>query len=106
LGREWYDARMTKDEIEALGRLSRVALSDTEKESFPAEIDAILAYVSTVQTITDDITGAPTVGVVANVLRADEITNPSGAETDVLTAAFPTRLDNYLVVKKILSNDE
>lgn len=98
---------MTKEEIETLGRLSRVALTNDEKEAFTGEIESILNYVSTVQAIaSEDGIGVPTVGVVANVLRVDEITNVSGTHTEVLTAAFPKRSDNYLVVKKIISNDE
>ncbi len=102
----WYDARMTKDEIESLGKLSRIALTEAEKESFTGEIDAILAYVSKVKSMAADESSVPKVGSVANVLRDDVVTNVSGNNTEVLTGAFPVRSENYLVVKKILSNDK
>ena len=103
----WYDARMTKDEIETLGRLSRIALTEDEKQAFAGEIEAILNYVSTVKEIAaDDVALTPAIGRVANVMRSDEITNDRGEYADILTAAFPDRSGNYLVVKKILSNDK
>lgn len=98
---------MTKDEIESLARLSRISLSEEEKEAFTGEIDAILAYVGKVKEMAEDETRSqPAVGPVSNVFRADEITNQGGKNTEVLTTAFPVRSENYLVVKKILSNDK
>lgn len=97
---------MTKEEILHLGRLSRIALTPTEVDTFQTSIDAILEYVSVVRNIASEEIGTPSVGARYNVLRADEITHPGGTYTDVLLKAMPKRDGQYLSVKKILNQSE
>jgi len=98
---------MTKDEILHLGTLSRIALLPAEVDKFSTEIDAILEYVSTVKNIVaDDSSTEPIVGARYNVLRADEVTNEPGEYTEKLLRAMPKRDGQYMLVKKILNQDE
>lgn len=98
---------MTKDEILHLGTLSRIALSPDEVDKFSTEIDAILEYVSTVKNIVaDDSNSEPMVGARYNILRADEVTNEPGEYTEKLLSAMPQRDGQYMLVKKILNQDE
>ncbi len=97
---------MTKDEIKHLGRLARIELNESELEAFSSEIDAILSYVGQIKGITADGELTKDIGPVHNVLRADEVTNEPGAHTAVLTGAFPKRSDDFLQVKKILTNND
>jgi aspartyl-tRNA(Asn)/glutamyl-tRNA(Gln) amidotransferase subunit C len=97
---------MTKDEILHLGTLSRIALSPTEVETLSTQIDAILQYVSTVKDIVSDKAPEPNVGARYNVLRPDEITNKPGKYTERLLEALPQREGQYMLVKKILNQDE
>jgi aspartyl/glutamyl-tRNA(Asn/Gln) amidotransferase C subunit len=94
---------MTKDDIMQLGELSRIALKPAEIETLHAEIDAILAYVSTVQDLAGEGEVGHVVGARYNVLRADEVTTTPGAYTETLLSAAPQREGNFLSVKKILN---
>lgn len=104
----WYDAViMTKDEIRTLGRLSRIALSDTEVETFNQEIESILEYVSTVKNIAGgDSTAEPALGARYNVLRPDLVTNTPGEYTEAMLRAMPKTSGQYLSVKKILKQTD
>jgi aspartyl-tRNA(Asn)/glutamyl-tRNA(Gln) amidotransferase subunit C len=103
----WYDAGvMTHDEIKKLGTLSRIALSEGEVATFSQEIDAILAYVSTVKNIADQSPGAPVPGVRYNVLRSDEVSNVPGQYTTAMLASMPKTSGQYLSVKKILKQTD
>lgn len=97
---------MTQEEILHLGSLSRLALSPKEVETFRTEIDAILSYVGTVRDIVADDTSEPTPGPRYNVWRTDEVTNEPGHYTETLLAAMPRREGQFMVVKKILNQDE
>lgn len=100
-------ARMTKEEIAHLARLSRVALTPAELDNFHTQISSILEYVSTVNAIAaDDVRGEPEVGVVHNVFRTDEVTVAPESYTEALLAAMPAREGRFMKVKKILSQDE
>jgi aspartyl-tRNA(Asn)/glutamyl-tRNA(Gln) amidotransferase subunit C len=97
---------MTKEEIIHLGRLSRIALTETEITAFSGEIDAIISYVSDVQGMVAAATDVPTVGARYNVLRSDIVTNAPGEYTERIAAQFPRREKNYLKVPKIIAQSE
>lgn len=96
---------MTKEEILHLGTLSRLALTSEEAEAFKTEIDAVLAYVSTVTAIAGGA-DTKTVGVRYNVMREDVITNAPGQYTEVLLNAAPVREGHYVAVKKIIDQSQ
>ena len=97
---------MTHDEITHLGTLSRIALTQTEIANFTDEIDAILTYVSTVNTIVANGTLTANVGARYNVLRPDIVTEEPGSHTEVLLDALPVRDGQYMSVKKILQQSQ
>ncbi len=99
---------MTTEEILHLGRLSRIALTETEVTAFGSSLEAILAYVSVVSTVAKDgaAPSAPLMGARFNVLRPDEVTHSPASYTDVLLAAMPKRDGQFLSVKKILTQPE
>lgn len=95
---------ITKAEITHLGKLARIALTDAETEAFSSEIEAIVAYVSTITKITgDNAQVGVTMGARVNVLRPDEVTTKDGEFTETLVSAMPHRQGNYMAVKKILT---
>ncbi len=96
---------MTKEDIVHLGNLSRLKLTPAEIDSFAAEIDAILEYVSVLQEIVSETATEPSVGARHNVLRPDAVTNEPGTYTDRMIAAFPQSSGRYLEVPKIISQD-
>jgi aspartyl-tRNA(Asn)/glutamyl-tRNA(Gln) amidotransferase subunit C len=97
---------MTKEEVIHLAKLSRIALTDEEVDSFTTEMSAILDYVSAVQDMVgDDVSGGLAVGPVHNVFRKDEVTNEPDQYTADIMAEMPQTEGRFLVVKKILNQD-
>jgi aspartyl-tRNA(Asn)/glutamyl-tRNA(Gln) amidotransferase subunit C len=97
---------MTVEEIKHLGTLSRLSLTDGEAAAFSQEIDAILAYVSTVSAIAGDDALPKVVGPVHNVFRADTVTTEPGSYTEVLLSAAPKRTGQFVEVMKIIDQGE
>ena len=48
-------SQISRDEVAHLARLARLALTDTELDSFAGQLDAILTHVSQIQAV--DVTG-------------------------------------------------
>ena len=94
---------MTKEEIQHLGTLSRIKLTEEEVARFGGEISGILGYVGTINEIIADSGVTKHVGARFNFFREDVVTNPSGTYAAELLAAMPKRQGRYLVVKKILN---
>jgi aspartyl-tRNA(Asn)/glutamyl-tRNA(Gln) amidotransferase subunit C len=97
---------MTKEEVIHLSNLSRIALSDEEIERFRGEIESILEYVGTVQHMVEKFDDAQQTVAHYNVFRKDEMRHVPGESTEDLLSAAPRRQDNFLVVNKILQQDE
>lgn len=97
---------MTKDEVVQLSNLARIALSEEEIERLPEEIAAIVDYVSAVKNIIGTDSEDKVTAARYNVLRTDEITHEPGMYTEELLDSAPRRQDNYLMVNKILQQDE
>lgn len=99
---------MTKEEIEHLGSLARIRLTDKEVESFAKEISAIVDYVGAISAIVEKDQGGrePVLGQPFNVFRSDVVTNEADVYTEDLLKEAPHRKGRYFAVKKILQQDE
>jgi aspartyl-tRNA(Asn)/glutamyl-tRNA(Gln) amidotransferase subunit C len=98
---------MTKEEIEHLARLSRIALTPGETANFQKEISSILEYVGAVNAIAaDDVSDTPALPEHHNIFRPDEVTNEPGSNTEVLLAAMPETQGRFMKVKKILNQHD
>lgn len=95
---------MKKADIEHLGTLARIAVTPSEVEALSHDVDAVLAYVSTINELQLDTT-TPSGTAVENIMRPDKVTNEPGSYTDTLLAAAPHSKDGYVVVPKILNPD-
>ena len=104
-------------DIEKLAKLSRIELTEGEKQAYLKDISAILGYVDQIKGVlagnetiplrlTEDLIAprASSVSSLKNVMRADEKGNEAGVNTEALVAEFPRKENNYLKVKKILEN--
>ena len=93
-------------DIEKLAELSRIALTEAEKEAMRTEIDSILGFVAQIQTVSGlpktPAERAASKEEVRNVLREDTGANISGGYTESILANVPKRDGQYLKVKKIL----
>lgn len=98
-------SQISRDEVAHLARLSRLALTDSELDSFAGQLDAILTHVSQVQAV--DVTGVeatdnPLKDV--NVTRTDEPT-PCLTQAEALAEA-PEAVDGRFGVPQILGDSE
>ena len=95
---------MNLKDIEKLAQLSRIKLSDKEKELFLKEIDSILAYVGEIKegVRVRGIGDSEEKPILRNVMRKDENLNETGENTETLLSSAPKRKGNYLKVKKIM----
>jgi aspartyl-tRNA(Asn)/glutamyl-tRNA(Gln) amidotransferase subunit C len=92
---------ITKADVEKLASLSRIKLSDAEKESLCTEMESILGYVEEIQSVSAQVSsGMPAEH--RNIMRDDSAPHESGAFTDVLLKEAPRSDQGYVVVKKIL----
>lgn len=96
---------ISRDEVAHLARLSRLALTDAELDSFAGQLDAILTHVSHVQAV--DVTGVEATGNPlkdVNVTRPDEPT-PCLTQSEALAEA-PETADGRFAVPQILGDSE
>jgi aspartyl-tRNA(Asn)/glutamyl-tRNA(Gln) amidotransferase subunit C len=98
-------SQISRDEVARLARLARLALTDSELDSFSSQLDAILAHVSQIQAVdvTDvEPTGNPLKDL--NVTRPD-IIEPSLTQREALAEA-PDAVDGRFAVPQILGEPE
>jgi len=90
-----------KEDVEYLGNLARISLTDEEKQQFAKELGKIIYYVSQLSEVAaDKISPVWHVLPVTNVFRHDRVENSSGTE-DILSNA-PERADNFFKVPRII----
>ena len=73
-------SQISRDEVARLARLARLALTDSELDSFSGQLDAILGYVSQIQAV--DVTGVDPTDNPLAVGRAGAL-GPRGAHVNV-----------------------
>ncbi|WP_086154085.1 Asp-tRNA(Asn)/Glu-tRNA(Gln) amidotransferase subunit GatC [Mycobacterium tuberculosis] len=98
-------SQISRDEVAHLARLARLALTETELDSFAGQLDAILTHVSQIQAV--DVTGVqatdnPLKDV--NVTRPDK-TVPCLTQRQVLDQA-PDAVDGRFAVPQILGDEQ
>ena len=94
---------MNRETIENLATLSRLALSEEEKEKMRNEFGSILEYIEAIQNISAGSTEkSRSIVATVNVMREDTSPHKSGIHTEALIGAAPQREGNYIKVKKIL----
>ena len=93
-----------KDEVEKLAALSRIEITEAEKETLTKEIESILAYISEIQKVSGGVSddGGE---LLTNVMRKDENPHESGVYTEKLLKAMPKSEKGFLKVKKILNQE-
>ena len=96
-------ARITRDEVERVARLARLALTDEERETMTPQLDAILRYVEKLNTLdTAEIEPTTTVIPMVSVMR-DDVVRPSLSQDEALANA-PDREDVFFRVPRIIED--
>jgi aspartyl-tRNA(Asn)/glutamyl-tRNA(Gln) amidotransferase subunit C len=96
-------AKLSRDDVLKLARLSRLHLTDEEIAQFTDEISAILGYVEQLQKV--DLKGVePTYQVTGlkNVMRPDEIKD-YGVSPEELLKNAPATEKGHIKVKRMLT---
>lgn len=95
---------ISRDEVARLAKLARLALTDSELDSFAGQLDAIIGYVSTIQSC--DVSGVKPTG---NPLRSLNVTRPdvvtSGLTQQQALAGAPSAEEGRFVVPQILGEE-
>ena len=95
------EPKITMRDVEHVARLSRLALTDQEKERMRRELDGILSYIDKLRAL--DTTGVPPTShavPMTNVMREDE-PRPSLSQDEMLANA-PERSGEFFRVPKII----
>ena len=96
---------ITVKELEHLAALSRIDLSEADKESLIKEFDSILGYVDQLKKADVKMDAEGRVGAVKNVMRPDSVESVSAEDRERLLAEAPDREGDYIAVKKIIAQD-
>ena len=98
-------SQISRDDVAHLARLARLALTDSELDSFSGQLDAILEHVSRVQAV--DVTGVKPTGnplTAVNVTRPDVVV-PCLTQDEALAEA-PHAVDGRFAVPQILGESQ
>lgn len=109
-----HTINFTVEEVEKIAALSRLSLTQEEKEGFAKDIGGILSYVSQIQEVA---AGDSTIDRTSNeqyshknVMREDISSKGTGSELNpdpqILVESAPRHTDGYIQVKKILGSSE
>ena len=98
-------SQISRDEVAHLARLARLALTETELDSFAGQLDAILSHVSQIQAV--DVTG---VEATDNPLTSVNVTRPDvvepGLSQEEALAQAPKSAEGRFAVPRILGEPE
>lgn len=102
--------QFTVKDVEKLAQLSRLSLSQEEKETYATEISGILGYISQIQDVSASDTHNRTSSDAyphRNVMRDDVARElPIHDDSQQLVDLAPRHVDGYVQVKKILGGSE
>jgi len=92
---------ITRDQVDYVAHLSRLALSDEEKDRFAGQLDAILGYVEKLNELdTENVEPLVHIAPRANVFRADEAGESLSREEALRNA--PERSEGCFLVPRII----
>ncbi len=102
-------SQISRDEVAHLARLARLALTDTELDSFAGQLDAILTHVSQIQAV--DVTGVEaTDNPLSDVRKGVDVTRPDEAvpclTQEEALAAAPVAVEGRFAVPQILGESQ
>ena len=90
-----------KADISKLALLSRLALSENEKESLQKDLNSILGYISQIKEV-DVPPLVDTETSFRNQFREDVVISSPDKEREALLGALPEREKDHVLVQKIL----
>lgn len=93
---------ITKEQVEHIAKLAKLALSEEELLKFQKDLSSVLDYFEVLNTL-DTSSVSPLTHAVSleNVSREDEAQKPNGELVQELLEAAPAQDQNFLQVKEI-----
>lgn len=102
-------SKLSKFEVEKIGQLARIHLTDKDKEKYSKELSSILGYVEKLKAVnTDKIEETSQVTGLTNVYRDDKASNEWKVDQDIaknrekLLSNAPAKKSDYIKVKQVL----
>lgn len=93
--------KITRQEVDHVARLARLALSEEEKDAFTGQMDAILAYVDKLNELdTDGVTATSHAVPMENAFREDVVRPSIGVDNALANA--PARVGSFFSVPKVI----
>ena len=97
----YNEMKITRDQVEHVSRLARLALSEQELDSLTGEMDAILDYVEQLNTLeTQGIVPTAHAVPMENAFRKDEVR--PGFTTEQALSNAPDATDNAFRVRRVI----
>lgn len=94
---------ISKQEVEHIARLARLALTNKELEKMQKELGTILDYVKILNNVdVSDVESSSRAMSVENVMRDDVIEWQDVDSLDMIKKQFPTKEGKHLKVKGVL----
>jgi aspartyl-tRNA(Asn)/glutamyl-tRNA(Gln) amidotransferase subunit C len=94
-------ARATVETVDHVARLARLALSDAERETFARQLDEILSYAESIQTL--DTAGVEPMSHAASTESFRDDTPQPGLTRDTAVASAPDPAEGLFRVPRILA---
>lgn len=92
--------QFTLKDLDNLSALARITIKEEEKEKMLQDMQAILGYVSEINSVSGDVTKDKETHY--NIMRDDVITREPGSETAAILAEAPDTEDGYVKVAQVL----
>ena len=93
--------KITLKDVEYVAKLARLSLTETEKEKFAEQLDAILEHMQELNKLdTKDITPTSHAILMKNVFREDEV--KKSEVTDEIISNAPEKENRFFKVNKVL----
>jgi aspartyl-tRNA(Asn)/glutamyl-tRNA(Gln) amidotransferase subunit C len=98
---------ISKDDVQHVANLARLALSESEKTQFTEELNAILGYVKEIEEVkVDNYERFDHYNLKENQFRKDEIEEVSNEDKNAILNLFPKKEGNSLKVKETLNGGD
>ena len=95
--------KITKEDVNKLTELSRIEMTDIEKDEVQKDLESILGYVSELrEVVAKEPPVEDRIGMLKNVMREDEDPHVERVYTEEIVASVPNSQGDYIKVKKIL----
>lgn len=97
---------LSKKEIEHIAHLSRIKITEKEKENFAGQLSEILSYVRQLEKVdTSKVEATARVSDLSNMFDEDEVISSELSKEKLMENA-PEQFDGYFKVKAVLEEND